>query len=134
MYSRILCCSRTAPKHQSSIRQSSHSKERWSRESSFKQTLSVLPTDFHLTKSHAILRKESPFNRLCFHQSPFYRRSTKRKPLLNKGSLAPLNGVTKPTKADYSSEKFRVFLLSKSYQGRTLSSPLIAVPTQLNLV
>ena len=80
-----------------SFRHSTHSKQRCSllsRESSFQQTLSVLLNRLSTQPSFVLFSEESPFNRRS-HQSPFYRCSTTWKPLLNKVSLAPLNGKNK---------------------------------------
>ena len=102
MYSRILFCSQHSsrtPKFPldtvltlKNVVCSCHESPRWSKP--------CQPTS-HSTESRVILWKESPFNRLCSRLSPFYQCFTTRKALLNKCSLAPLNGDIKPTKLDY---------------------------------
>ena len=100
-----LLLSAQLPNTKVSFRRSTHSKERCfllSQESSFQQTLSVLLNRLPTQPSLVSFSEKSPHSTDFVLISPHSTDAQlQEKPLLNKGSLAPLNGVTKQTKADY---------------------------------
>ena len=118
-----LLLSAQLPNTKVSFRHSIHSKERFCccHESprSSKPCL-FFSTDFPLNRVSCYSLKRVPFYRLCSYQSPFYRCSTTRTPLLYKGSLAPLNEATKPTKADYALSEVLLVALNEFLQESNL--------------
>ena len=99
-----------------SFRHSTHSKERClflSRESSFNQSLSVFSTDFPLNRVSCNSLKRVPIQPTLFSSVPILPLLHYKKSLLKKCSLAPLIGVTKPTKADYTLWEISCFAVVK---------------------